>query len=447
MVPVVMHLDMNSYFASVEQQDNPAWRGKPVGVCEHLGGIIIAASVEAKRWGISTGTPVWEAKKIYPKIHLSPTHPDRYRMYTRRLVKLVEQYTDSVELYSIDEVFLDLTRVCNIRLPRASFRFPEGRACGQCRDTASLREFFLAHRQELSQADPFEEAERIGKEIKARMKREVGDYLRCSIGIAENKLVAKIASDLKKPDGLTVIRPEDKDMLYSRLSLTDIPGIGKRQERNLNSLGIYSLRDLKEYPLSKLVARFGLPGYHLHAMGQLESSFKPEVDGDGGIKSMGHMYTLPKEFRDRRWIEPVLYKLSEMVARRLRRKNLAGNMLFFHLHDDQHACFGRGRRLKNAIHTGADIYAEAKSILGELNVDAARFRLVGVTVAGLRPKVGQQSLFRREERLERVEEAIGDVNDKYGDFTLCHVPARLAGAAFHDSVGFGRVRELEEDDC
>src|ERR1700730_4375044 len=114
MQPIVMHLDMNSYFATVEQQDNLAWRGKPLGVCEHLGGIIIAASVEAKRWGIKTGTPVWEARKLYPKIILTQTHPDRYRFFIKRVINIVNDYTGKVEQYSIDELFADLTKACNV---------------------------------------------------------------------------------------------------------------------------------------------------------------------------------------------------------------------------------------------------------------------------------------------------------------------------------------------
>src|ERR1700690_1859328 len=125
MQPIVMHLDMNSYFASVEQQENPEYRGKVLGVCEHLGGIIIAASIEAKRWGIKTGTPVWEARKLYPKIILSHTHPDRYRLYHQKLVKVVSDYTAYVERYSIDEVFLDLTKACNIRIPNVKFQIPK----------------------------------------------------------------------------------------------------------------------------------------------------------------------------------------------------------------------------------------------------------------------------------------------------------------------------------
>ena len=115
MVNIILHLDMNSYFASVIQQDKPEYRGRPLGVCEHLGGIIIGASIEAKKWGITTGTPVWEARKLYPKIILTHTTAERFRFFTRKLIKLVSDYTDDVEVYSIDEVFLDITRVCNVK--------------------------------------------------------------------------------------------------------------------------------------------------------------------------------------------------------------------------------------------------------------------------------------------------------------------------------------------
>ena len=110
---------MNSYFASVQQQDNPAWRGRPLGVCEHLGGIIIAASVEAKRWGIKTGTPVWEARRLYPKIILTKTNPERCRLYIKRVMKIAGGYTAFVEQASIDELFMDITKACNVRVPSA----------------------------------------------------------------------------------------------------------------------------------------------------------------------------------------------------------------------------------------------------------------------------------------------------------------------------------------
>ncbi len=503
MVNIIFHLDMNSYFASVEQQDNPVWRGKPLGVCEHLGGIIIAASIEAKRWGIKTGTPVWEARKLYPKIILTKTSPDRYRLYIKRVIKIVSDYTAFVEQYSIDELFADMSKACNIRISNNKFQISNW-------------------------TNPFEEAIRIAKEIKRRMKKEVADYLTCSIGIAENKLVAKIASDMKKPDGIVAIFPSchsgiphlldldqnfkkgegypesrsklvsgsrlaprlssglgrddtlilSKSDLYHRLKLTDIPGIARRQEKNLNALGVKTLLDLKNYPLSRLVARFGINGYHLHKMGQLEGSWKPEVEQEEEIKSIGHMYTLPQEYRKKEFFAPVLYKLCEMVARRLRKQGLMGNVIHFYIHpaanfygnarvassannktqvdgnlkagkisggasDKNYEGFGQSKKLGFFVYDGREIFLQAMKIFENVsrNLSGLEFKLIGVTIAGLCPNINQLSLFGDEERLKRVVVALDKINTKYGDFSICRVPILSAKEVFQDSVGFGRIKE------
>ena len=465
MQPIIMHLDMNSYFASVEQQDNLAWRGKPVGVCEHLGGIIIAASVEAKKWGIKTGTPVWEARKLYPKIILTPTRPDRYRFFNRRMVKLVSDYTSAVEVYSIDEVFADLTKACNVSLPDDQL--------------ISLSAGKLM-------VDPFEEAVSIALEIKRRFKTEVGDWLRCSIGLAENKLLAKIASDMKKPDGLVIVKPfpcvipgpstqgeeslttsnktkgslhssdalvgrDDtavpmilsKDDLYHRLKLTDIPGIGRRQEKNLNGIGIKTLADLRNFPKSHLVRRFGnIMGHHLYSIGQLEGSWKAPVHQDREIKSMGHMYTLPQEYRKPEFFLPVLYKLCEMVGRRLRKKGLMGNIISCYYHGKDYKGEGDSKKLKYFLQDGREIFLEAADLLGGHAGKISEFKLIGVTVAGLRPYINQLSLFGHEERQRRLVGALDVINDKYGEFTVLRAQMLSAGKVFRDSIGFGRVKEL-----
>jgi DNA polymerase-4 len=198
--------------------------------------ILGAPSVEAKEWGVKTAMPVWEARKLCPQIILTKTNPDRYRFYTARFLRVLNDYTSHVEKYSIDEAFLDVTDVTNIFQPN--------------KDGV------------LTVVDPFVEAEKIGKEIQGRVKEEVGDYLRCSVGIAWNKLVAKIASDMKKPNGLVVLRQSDKDWLYQKLKLTDVPGIGNRMVNRLFSLGIRTLVDLKNFSKEQLVAMFGIPGYH-----------------------------------------------------------------------------------------------------------------------------------------------------------------------------------------
>jgi DNA polymerase IV len=452
-----MHLDMNSYFASVEQQDNSAWRGKPVGVCEHLGGIIIAASVEAKKWGIKTGTPVWEARKLYPKIILTPTRPERYRFFNRRMVKVVSDYASAVEVYSIDEVFVDLTKACNVRK--------------------------VGSGQWLVDSNPFEEAVNIALEIKRRFKTEVGDWLRCSIGLAENKLLAKIASDLRKPDGLVVIKNADcalriadlrgiqsvirnsqseivnqfsniitlkKPDLYQILKLTDIPGIGRRQEKNLNNIGIHTLKELRDFPQSHLVSRFGnIMGHHLYNIGQLEGTWKAPVHQEPEIKSMGHMYTLPREYRKPEFFLPVLYKLCEMVGRRLRKKQLMGNIISCYYHDKDYVGFGDSQKLKYFLQDGREIFLQAEALFRSSAFYQrpnqrlfGGIKLIGITVAGLRPYVNQLSLFGDAERQKRLTSALDKINDKYGEFTILRAKMMSAGKVFRDSIGFGRVKEL-----
>jgi len=401
---------MNSYFASVEQQDHPKWRGLPLGVCEHLGGIVIAASIQAKKWGIKTGTPVWEAKKLYPKVILTKASPDRYRYYHSLLVKIVSEYTDKLERYSIDEVFLDLTRVCNIRHPQ--------------------------------RVEPFAEAARIAKAIKLQMKQLMGEHLTCSIGIAESKLVAKIASDLQKPDGLTVVRPEDKFKLYGILKLRDIPGIGYRMEKRLYALGINSLVDLRSYPRSRLVALFGLPGHHLYNLGQLEGSFIPEVQEDSEAKSIGHTYTLPKEFRQPEFLEPVLYKLSEMVASRLRKKWLAGRVLSAYLHTIDGRWLGKSAQFSFRVWEGREIFFQSRQIFKDLGAGRIAAKLIGISVAGLGSALSQPDLFGFGVKQAKVARALDKINGKYGSFTVCRAPVLKAKRVFQDSVGFGRLKEI-----
>jgi DNA polymerase-4 len=358
---------------------------------------------------------------------------------------VVSDYTGFVEQASIDELYADVTKVCNVRNPKFKYLNPK--------QIINSKSEILNPRW----LDPFEEAVEIALVIKQRMKKEVGDYLTCSIGIADNKLVAKIASDMQKPDGIVIVASGklqvtrgnsrvlwlSKDDLYHRLKLTDIPGIARRQEKNLNKLGIRTLADLRDCPAAKLVAHFGINGYHLHKMGQLEGSWKPEVEQDNKIKSIGHMYTLPMEYSEQKFFVPVLYKLCEMVAKRLRKQGLAGNIVHFYIRDKDYESFGQSLKLDFYIYDGREIFLQCLDIFNRLNKPAGstEIKLIGVTVAGLRPYVKQLSLFGSEERLRNITAALDKVNAKYGDFTLCRVPVLAAGKVFRDSIGFGRIKE------
>src|SRR3989344_7724409 len=168
--PIFIFADLNSYFATAEQQANPTLRGKPVGVCEHSGGIILAPSKEAKALGIKTGTPTWEAKKICPNIVLLPVDPGKIRAATSRFYRIAESYSDNVEHVSVDEVSINLA----VHPSSANWRTTEGLAV-------------------------FYSAIKVAQEIKQRIKNDLGEWVTCSIGIAENRLLAKIGTNLKKP--------------------------------------------------------------------------------------------------------------------------------------------------------------------------------------------------------------------------------------------------------
>ncbi len=410
-----MHLDMNSYFASVAQQDDPELRGRPVGVCEHLGGIIIAASIEAKRLGIKSVTPVREARAMCPGIALVPTAFQRYRFYTERLLKLVRDYSNSVELYSIDELFCDLSAASS----------STARGAG----------------------DPWVEAERIAREIKGRMPREVGDWFLCSIGLSWSKVAAKVASELEKPNGLTVAPPEKREWLYGQIALTDIPGIANRSARRLATLGIRSLQDLRRYPKSRLVAAWGMPGYQVWSLGQLEDAggSRPFSHGPERPKSIGHQYTLERAYRAPRFLRPVLYHLSDMVARRLYRHGLAASRVHVYIRGSEgFRCYNHARLPAPAV-DGRDIFLGAWKIAAP----AARFpRIIqiGVSVSELGEPVQQLDLFSKPERSPipmslRLTEALAEVRERWGSGAIGR-PEQLAGSgAFHESAGFGRLAD------
>lgn len=409
---------MNSYFASVEQQANPLLRGRPVGVCEHLGGIIIAPSVEAKRAGIKLGTPVWEAIPRCPAIVLLPTDPDKYRSVTERFNRILRDYADEIERYSIDESFADITEYC-----------------GGSWDNALL----------------------LGLTIKQRMRREVGEWVSCSIGIGPNKLVAKVAADLGEGDidRICVIKPEDIASLYDRLSLTDIPGIGKRLEKSLHKLGIFTLRQLAAYPIANLLNRFGVWGWVLKQFALFDviasdseaiplemrlprPEYRPR--NDENIKSIGHAYTLPRIIRQPREIKGLMMKLSEKVGRRMRRIGARGNVMSYFHSDREYASFHQQKKLGDFISGSAEIYKAAWGIFYS-SPNHRPIKIMGITMSGLVFDKTPEPLWAHFQKPLWATAAADKINDKYGDWTV--YPGRLLGVPEEwgrDTVGFGRMK-------
>jgi DNA polymerase-4 len=272
-----LFLDMNAFFAQCEQQANPKLRGKPVGVAPYTGdtGCVIAASYEAKRRGVKTGTIVWKARQLCPDIIIIEPDTVKYRSIHQAITDVLGRYGPFRAL-SIDEMVLPL--------------WPNER--------------------------PY--ALDIGRAIKADIREAVGDYLTCSIGIGPNQFYAKVATDLHKPDGLVEITMESARDVLSRLKLTDLPGINMGMERQLTARGIFSPMILFDAPVGRLRRQLGVVGEYWHL--RLQGFLIDEVEF--ARRSVGHSHVLEPRLRVPSRAMSVLRKLVERVGYRLRKGNL-----------------------------------------------------------------------------------------------------------------------------
>jgi len=375
---IIMHIDMNAFFASVEQQANPELRGKPIAVIGSSGRTVITtASYEARKFGVKTGMAIWEAKRCCPHIILVPGDNRKYTSTSRRIMEIIRDYTPLVEVFSIDEAFLDVTHSLSL----------------------------------------FGSPERIAFLIKARILQNFG--ITCSIGIAPNKLLAKLASDMKKPDGLTVIRPEDVQRTMECLPVKELCGIGKRMEQRLLVMSIYTCGELGRCDVERLTRKFGIVGKRLKEMGQGidDSPVIPQEEEDE-VKSVGHSMTLRRDIHPREDILKNLLQLSEMVGRRARRYRVSGRTVHLYIRfADFYSSVGKQETLQNYINQSEDIYKTAVAILDTLELPQA-VRLLGIKLTNLRYHTEQLPLFEEERRKSQMVRAMDDVNDRFGDFTV-----------------------------
>jgi DNA polymerase IV len=375
----ILHIDMNAFFASVEQRANPALRGKPMAVIgsKHRG-VVLSPSYEARAFGVKTGMTYGEAKKACSHITLVPADSAKYSHACEGLLEIWKDFTPLVEMFSIDEAFLDVTG-CD-----ALF------------------------------GDPV----RIALQIKERVWNEAG--LTCSIGIGPNKLLAKLGSDMQKPDGLVLIAPEDVGDVLENLPVKELCGIGPNLTRSLSALGIRTCGELAKAPLRQLVAQFGIVGERLHDMGlgMDDDPVMPLVlQDEEASKSMGHSMTLAEDCSDITVLERHLLQLSEKVGRRLRRGAYSGTTVSVTLRYSDFHTFSRQKRLQHAVNHGLDIHAAAVALLREIKVNQA-IRLVGVSVSGLARKATQMPLFSEERKRKFIAEAMDEINDQHGEFTV-----------------------------
>ena len=377
---VIIHLDMDAFYASVELRDNPALKGKPVVVGGPSGrSVVSAASYEARRYGIHSAMPITRARRLCPKAVFLPVRMGRYREASDQIMAIFERFTPLVEPLSLDEAFLDVT--------------------GSARLFGSGREIAIA--------------------IKRLIREETG--LTGSAGVAANKLVAKIASDLQKPDGLTVVEPGHEREFLAPLAVSRLWGAGATTIKELALLGVSTIGDLAALPLDLLIARFGKSGLHLHqsALGLDDREVVPEREA----KSVGHEDTYEEDLRSADQIRKELLSLAVRVGARLRRHHLEGRTISLKVRYSDFTTVSRAITLKESTGDGQLLFLAALELLAKTEADRRAVRLLGISVSNLVPDSTprQTDLFgasRQQARREELNRAMDKINRKFGRETL-----------------------------
>ncbi len=396
-IPNIIHLDVNSCFATIEQQANPFLRDRPVAVCSYLNpsGCILAASYSAKKFGVKTGRRLIDAKKLVPDIITLLPDPNKYRCVHKKIKKILSKYSSSLLPKSIDEFVLKL----KIREP--------------------LRVTPL----------------KVGLEIKEKIKKEIGEYITVSIGISTNKYLAKIASNLKKPDGLSVIDKDNFLDVFGGLKLTDLTGIKEGNSRRLNLVGIKTVLDFYSSSLSKLKIAFGgINGYYwfLNLRGyDVDDSYSQAPQ-----KTYGNSYAIAKS--DSNKYKEIITKLVQKTGLRLRNSNLKATGVHLYVQDRSNNSWHMGRKTQKEIFDSNDLYFEISRLLN-LSPIKNDFRNIAISTFGLKDKSNLQlEVFEDIVKKDKLNKSLDSINNRFGEHTI--YPARMANTndLIKDRIAFGK---------
>ncbi len=368
----IIHMDMDAFFAAVEQRDDPSLRGRPVvvGGSPDGRGVVAAASYEARRYGIHSAMPSAEARRRCPDVvFITPNH-EKYRSLSVQIMALLEEYTPQVEQLSIDEAFLDVT--------------------------GSLRLHGSAHR--------------IGEQIRRRISDTFN--LTASVGIGPNKFVAKLASEQAKPDGLLEVLPEKVLGFLAPLSVEALWGVGESTARKLRRLGFSTIGQIQKCPASELVAQLGTHGQTIAklARGQDDSV----VRTDRERKSVSHEQTFPEDTADARFLRTRLLELSEQVGHRLRTHQLKGETVTLKLRFSDFRTLTRSTTLPQPTNSDQQIYRSTCALLEAVRLANRKIRLLGIAVSNL-DRSGQPQLLSIAGSDESdVDRALDAVRERFG---------------------------------
>ncbi len=387
---VILHSDCNGFFASVECLYNPDIRQKPVAVCgsaDKRHGIVLAKNEIAKKYKVQTGETIWQATRKCPDLVVAEPHYDRYIRFSEMATRIYKDYTDVIEPFGLDESWLDVT----------------------------------------ASVENFEQGRLIAEEIRKRVKYELG--ITVSIGVSFNKIFAKLGSDYKKPDAVTVITPENfRDIVYP-LPAVDLLGVGRATKKKLQTLGINTIGDIAATPEGILRAQLGKHGAILSAFSKGYDSSPVKPLGYLSLpKSIGNSTTPSKDMKNFEEAAIVLTVLCDSVCRRAREQKLAGSTISINVRDTNLFIINRQLKLSRNTNLNSEVTAAALKLLRENYTWQNPIRSIGVTLSDFSSESTPQqtSLFineKKRERLKNLDTSLDSLKKRFGSF--CVRPAAL----------------------
>jgi DNA polymerase IV len=391
----ILHVDMDAFYAAVEMRDHPELRGKPVIVGsdpkEGKGrGIVSTCSYEARKFGVHSAQPISQAWRLCPHgIYVRPDM-EKYARVSGRVMNILLDFTDMLEQVSIDEAFLDVT--------------------------GSEKIFGT------------------GKEIAEKIKRRISEELQltASVGVAQNKFIAKVASDLKKPNGLVIVGPGHEKEFLAPLSISRLWGVGPKTEAKLLSFGVERIGQLAALNHSELAARFGKSGAHLWQLAQGIDD-RPVLPEEG-FKSIGHENTFEHDTSDLKLLESTLLALTEKVARRLRMQGVCARTIAVKFREADFSTFTRRTTVATPVDTTEKIFPIARGLMRSLIRKSVLVRLIGVSASNLEAEVrGKQMtlLDQAPQKDRKLAAALDDIVQRFGDQAITR--AALVGNSKHPS--------------
>ena len=366
----ILHIDMDAFYAAIEQLDNPALRGRPVIVGGGTRGVVSTASYEARPFGVHSAMPIFQARRLCPHGIFLPVRMERYQEVSAQIMALLHRVTPAVEQVSVDEAYLDLTGTERLHGPPVD----------------------------------------VARTIKDQIARDTG--LTCSIGIAPNKFLAKIASDWKKPDGLTVIEEDQIEGFLKNLPVDKLPGVGKKALQTLKDLGITRTGDLARFPGDILIRKFGKFGRRLVELAQgIDPS---EVLCEGEPKSISSEDTLPEDTDNLTLLGNYIAVQAGTVGRRLRQYGLKGRTVTLKLKYSNFHLLTRSHTMEDATQSTKAIRDVALELLKKEKL-VSKIRLIGVGVSHFDRGTEQLHLFQDlDEKQRRLDTAVDKVSERFG---------------------------------